>query len=74
MAGASLPRLKPKKDMEKQETPRIRKAYGKTGERTQKMVSFRCDNDILDWLNSHLNKGRYINDLIAADKKRQTGQ
>lgn len=46
---------------------RTRKAW-KHGERTQKMVTFRLDNENLDWLNQQTNKGRYINTLIAKDR------
>lgn len=51
------------------EKERMRKAYAPKGERSQKMMSFRVDNEISDWLNQQPNKGRYINDLIAADKR-----
>ena len=48
-----------------------RKAYAPDGQKSQKMMAFRVDNDLLDWLNSQPNKGRYINELIRTDKKRQ---
>lgn len=51
------------------EKERMRKAYAPKGERSQKMMSFRVDNDVADWLSQQPNKGRYINDLIAADKR-----
>lgn len=47
-----------------------RKAYAPDGQKSQKMMAFRVDNDLLDWLNSQPNKGRYINDLIRADMNR----
>ena len=47
----------------------VRKAYAPKGERSQKMMSFRVDLDNIDWLEAQPNKGRYINDLIAADRK-----
>lgn len=47
---------------------RVRKAYSPKGERGQKMISFRLDNENVEWLNSKPNKGRYINDLIAQDR------
>lgn len=53
-----------------EETKQKRKAYPKGEDRagsTQKMVSFRIDKKLLAWLNSKPNKGRYLNDLIAAD-------
>lgn len=34
------------------------------GSRTQRMFSFRLDEDLFEYLNSVPNKGRYINDLI----------
>lgn len=48
---------------------RIRKER-KNGEVTQKMVNFRCDHDNLGWLQTQLNKGRAINDAIAAYRTR----
>lgn len=62
--------------MEILETPRKqeRKRYAKKGERGQKMVTFRLDLENEEWLNQQANKGRYINDLIAADKRKQGGQ
>ena len=59
-----------KKETNQEEAVRVRKEYGKKGERTQKMMSFRVDNDLIEWLESQPNKGRYINTLIAEDKKR----
>ena len=53
---------------EKEEKARVRKAYAARGETSQKMVTFRCDLDNIEWLNSKANKGRYINDLIAKDR------
>lgn len=48
---------------------RLRKEYAPKGQRSQKMVTFRLDLDNEEWLQQQQNKGRYINDLIAADKK-----
>lgn len=53
---------------EKERKERVRKAYSPKGERAQRMVSFRLDNDNQDWLDSKPNKGRYINELIANDR------
>lgn len=58
-AGAQAPATK----------ERMRKAYAPKGTRTQTMVTFRCDNDNVAWLQQQANKGRYINDLIARDRK-----
>lgn len=49
---------------------RQRREYAPAGERSQKMVSFRCDNENFDWLNSQPNKGRAINQLIAEARKK----
>lgn len=43
-----------------------RKTYAKRGERSQKMVTFRLDNDLVDYLENLPNKGRFINDCIRA--------
>lgn len=56
--------------MEEEKTVQARKQYGKRGEKSQKLIAFRVDIDLLDWLKSQANMGRYINDLIRADKKR----
>lgn len=52
-------------------TSRIRKEYRKADGRTQKMVSFRLDNELLYWLESQQNKGRYLNELIREDMERE---
>lgn len=53
---------------------RLRKEYAPKGQRSQKMVTFRLDLDNEEWLQQQQNKGRYINDLIAADKKQRGTQ
>ena len=40
-----------------------RKGGNTRGQRTQKMVSFRLDNDLGEWLQQQHNKGRLINNL-----------
>lgn len=62
--------------MEILEQPRkqVRKQYAKNGERGQKMVTFRLDLENEVWLQQQSNKGRYINNLIAADRSKQGGQ
>ena len=54
------------------EVKQKRKAYKKheDAEPSQKMVSFRLDMKHLSWLKSKGNMGRYINELISADKRR----
>lgn len=46
-----------------------RKAYAADGTRGQKHTAFRCDLENLEWLQQQPNKGRYINNLIEADRK-----
>lgn len=57
-------------EQKKEQEQRIRKERAKNGERTQKMMAFRVDLDNLEWLEQQANKGRYLNDLIAADRRR----
>lgn len=59
---------------QKEQKERQRKAYAPKGERSQRTWSFRLDNELADWLNQQPNKGRYINDLIKADRDRTTGE
>lgn len=42
----------------------IKKGDNRTGRITQKMMSFRLDNDLEEYLGKQVNKGRYINNLI----------
>lgn len=58
--------------MKNEESKQPRRAYSPKGERNQKMVTFRCDLENIDWLELQPNKGRYINDLIAADMKKKS--
>lgn len=55
---------------EKQE--RTRRRYAKRGETSQKMMSFRLDQENEYWLSTFPNKGRYINNLIRADRLRRS--
>ena len=50
---------------------RLRKEYAPKGQRSQKMVTFRLDLENIDWLEQQQNKGRYINELIAADRQQR---
>lgn len=43
----------------------------KWGTRTQKMVSFRADNEIAEYLETKQNKGRYLNELVRTDMMRE---
>lgn len=58
--------------MDKEEKPRIKRKFAPAGERSQKMISFRLDNENAFWLSTMPNKGRYINNLIRADRLRRT--
>lgn len=51
---------------QEKETQR-RKRYAADGTRGQKAMTFRLDNELCSWLEQQENKGRYINELIAAD-------
>ena len=62
------------KKEEKNEKQYVRKQYAADGTRSQKMMTFRCDNENIDWLESKPNKGRYINELIARDRASSTQQ
>lgn len=53
---------------------RIRKVGITRGEVTQTMVSFRMDNDILEWLKTTTNnKGRFINNALRNIMDNQGG-
>lgn len=54
------------------EKEKVRKGGQTQGVRTQKMMSFRVDNENCEWLETKVNKGRYINELIRRDKEEQT--
>lgn len=58
--------------MTEEKKERIKRKFAKRGERSQKMVSFRLDNENEFWLSSMPNKGRYINNLIRADRLRRS--
>lgn len=58
-------------EQKKEEKERMRKAYAPKGERSQKMMSFRVDNEVAEWLSQQHNKGRYINDLITEDMRQK---
>ena len=56
------------------EENRVRRQYSPDGTRGQKHIAFRCDYENIEWLYHQSNKGRYINNLIAADRQRQQQQ
>lgn len=53
------------------EKEKVRKGGQTQGVRTQKMMSFRVDNDLIEWLDSCPNKGRLINQLLFNEMMRQ---
>ncbi len=59
---------------QKEVKARVRKAYAAKGERSQKMMTFRVDLENVEWLEQQVNRGRYINELIAADRMRKEVQ
>ena len=59
-----------KKGQEPAGSFRSRREYAKKGERNQTMFSFRLDVENLDWLNSQPNKGRALNRLVEAARKK----
>ena len=58
--------------MSEEKKERSRRKYAKRGETSQKMMSFRLDQENEYWLSSFPNKGRYINNLIRADRLRRS--
>lgn len=56
---------------EQEKQQRTRRTYAKRGQRSQTMMSFRIDNELIEWLTSQHNMGRYINELIKMDMKHE---
>lgn len=52
------------KKRERKSVATIKRAFKKGDGPQQKMVSFRCDNDVLEKLQQEANKGRLINELL----------
>lgn len=52
----------------------LKKGGNTKGERTQKMMSFRVDCDLIEWLNQQRNKGRLINELLHQEYHRQISE
>lgn len=59
---------------ENKQSGRLRREYAPRGQKSQKMVTFRLDLENEEWLARQPNKGRYINNLIAADREQNGGQ
>lgn len=57
--------------MSEEQKERTRRKYAKRGETSQKMMSFRLDQENAFWLSTFPNKGRYLNNLIKADRLRK---
>lgn len=55
--------MRQKKEQEPKE--RVRREYAAKGSRSQKMMTFRIDYENIAYLESKVNKGRFINDLLA---------
>ena len=51
-------------EKERKSTATIRKAFKRSDGRSQKMMSFRVDSDLMERLNQEPNKGRLINNLL----------
>lgn len=58
--------------MSEETKERIKRKYAPKGERNQKMMSFRLDQENEYWLSTFPNRGRYINNLIRADRLRRS--
>lgn len=53
----------------KEKKERTRREYAKGGS-AQKMMSFRLDNELTDWMQTIANKGRLINELLKKERDR----
>lgn len=56
----------------KTEKVRLRKTGITRGVRTQKLTTFRLDADLVEYLETKENKGRFINDCIRGRMKFET--
>lgn len=56
----------------KTEKARLRKTGITRGVRTQKLTTFRLDADLVEFLDTKENKGRFINDCIRGRMKFET--
>lgn len=56
----------------KTEKARLRKTGITRGVRTQKLTTFRLDADLVEFLDTKENKGRFINDCIRCRMKFET--
>ena len=60
------------KDEKSTEKARLRKTGITRGVRTQKMMTFRLDADLVEFLETKDNKGRFINECIRNRMKFET--
>lgn len=67
--GGATPPQNPRTMEENKERTRKQR---KNGERTQKLMTFRLDNDLCEWLSTKANKGRLINELLQARMMSET--
>lgn len=56
------------------EEGRTRREYASKGSRSQKMMAFRLDLENIEYLNTKVNKGRFINELIATARAQEQGE
>lgn len=63
-----------KQKNEKEEKERTRREYASKGSRSQKMMAFRLDLENIEYLNTKVNKGRFINELIAQARAQEQGE
>lgn len=56
---------------QEKKTAGAKKAPAPKGTRTQRLFTFRLDDENAEWLHSQANRGRYLNDLIKADREKQ---
>lgn len=61
-----------KQKNEEQEKERTRREYASKGTRSQKMMAFRLDLENIEYLNTKVNKGRFINELIATARAQES--
>ena len=60
------------KEIKNTEKARFRKAGITRGVRTQKMMTFRLDVDLVEFLETKDNKGRFINECLRSRMKFET--
>lgn len=61
-----------KQEQEQVPKKQERRVYAEKGTRSQKMMTFRIDLENIEFLDKQMNKGRYINDLIAKARAQES--